>query len=306
MGPEERDRWTNEVLDEVFEALAASKRVREMVVFRGARVLALRLPGMGRQSLDIDCSLLESTVREAASLRDLGTALRGSIEDAIRAHFSTQRIVRFEFESIRVRGNPPKGNHPAGLDGFKISLHVGDRTRPDVRGFPGLKIDVAAPETLGPKSVTELKIKNHSVWAYREERLVGEKLRAYLQRLPEFRSKSSDEKSPRRSVRAIRIKDIFDIASVERVFPFETKPLFWGQAIEEFRIACESRGVDCSGLVTFEQRLSHAREQYEADEGLQSLIPFTKAWPVIVKVARRMESEGIVPFQFELPPTIER
>ena len=42
------DRWKSHVLDEVFVALAASETLDECLVFKGARVLNVRLEG-GRQ-----------------------------------------------------------------------------------------------------------------------------------------------------------------------------------------------------------------------------------------------------------------
>ena len=205
--------------------------------------------------------------------------------------------------SVKVRKRP-KGRHPAGLDGFRVTLNVEDRAKQAVRGLPAIRIDISAPEELRADSVAELSIGEHTVLAYKEQRIVGEKLRAFLSCLPEFRAKS-----PRKSVgggigERIRVKDVFDIAVAEGVFPFKEQPEFWGSVIEEFVIACRSRGVDCMGVASFEQLLSDTREQYEADEGLQGLMSFDDAWSVMKGVAERMESEGVVPFAFDLPPLI--
>lgn len=50
------------MLDEIFVALAASKQLDEVLVFKGARVLNVRL-GFGRQSLDLDTNLTASFVQ---------------------------------------------------------------------------------------------------------------------------------------------------------------------------------------------------------------------------------------------------
>ena len=70
MRPADARRWQDEVLDEIFAALAASKALRAMFIFRGARVLALRLGG-GRQSMDIDCSLTRDVIQKSPSLEEL-------------------------------------------------------------------------------------------------------------------------------------------------------------------------------------------------------------------------------------------
>jgi len=50
MNQKDGERWKSQVLDEIFIALAASEQLDEALVFKGARVLNLRL-GIGRQSL---------------------------------------------------------------------------------------------------------------------------------------------------------------------------------------------------------------------------------------------------------------
>ena len=45
MNPTDADHWKSEVLDEIFIALAASNEIDQALVFKGARVLSLRLGG---------------------------------------------------------------------------------------------------------------------------------------------------------------------------------------------------------------------------------------------------------------------
>jgi len=49
MNQNDREHWKSQVFDEVFIALAASKQLEEALVFKGARVLNVRL-GNGRQN----------------------------------------------------------------------------------------------------------------------------------------------------------------------------------------------------------------------------------------------------------------
>ena len=49
------DRWKLQVLDEVFKALASSQELSQQLIYKGARVLRLRLQGFLRMSSD-NCS----------------------------------------------------------------------------------------------------------------------------------------------------------------------------------------------------------------------------------------------------------
>src|SRR4051812_166697 len=51
------DRWKLQVLDEVFKALASSRELSQRLIYKGARVLRLRLHEFLRASFDIDASL---------------------------------------------------------------------------------------------------------------------------------------------------------------------------------------------------------------------------------------------------------
>ena len=226
--------------------------------------------------------------------------------EALRTHFAEQAVDRYGIKSVNVRKKPRNKPHPAGLDGYKVSIGIEDRARPAVKGLPAIKIDIAAPEELGEHSVGELEIAGHSVIAYREPRLIGEKLRAFLSSLPEFRRKSPRSRTDGPVGERIRVKDVFDIAVCESVYSLQGNDEFWAEVMDEFVMACRSRGVDCEGLSTFEQKLAETRQQYEADEGLQSSIEFEAAWKVIQEIVTRMEHQGVVPLEFPLPPRIGR
>jgi hypothetical protein len=53
----EADRWKSTILDQVFKALVSSPDLSKLLVYKGARILRLRLGEMLRASFDIDASL---------------------------------------------------------------------------------------------------------------------------------------------------------------------------------------------------------------------------------------------------------
>ncbi len=95
------------------------------------------------------------------------------------------------------------------------------------------------------------------------------------------------------------MKDIFDLARITHVRPLHDHQ-FWLKAGGEFRLACESRVIDCLGLDSFEQDLDTTRSTYENDPTIPNKIQFTEAWNSIREIATYLEANGIVPFEFPL------
>ena len=173
-----------------------------MLVFKGARVLNERLQELGRRSLDIDSNLLQSFV-DATPERDIRQErLERELRTAISRHFERQSPVKYALAKLRIDAQPPI-EHPHGWDGYDVRISISDFTRPHVRGLPSLVLDIAAPERLRGDSITPLAIGAVTVLAYTLERIAGEKLRAFLSSLPEYRAKVN---RPGESVRA---KDVF-------------------------------------------------------------------------------------------------
>ncbi|MCU0725597.1 MAG: nucleotidyl transferase AbiEii/AbiGii toxin family protein [Planctomycetes bacterium] len=77
MGP-----WKCEVLDVILEALAGDTRLREMLVFKGGRVLALRLGRTRRQSLDLDTNIRAEVVARQPDRMALRAELEALIEQS--------------------------------------------------------------------------------------------------------------------------------------------------------------------------------------------------------------------------------
>jgi len=286
----EAEAWKSYVLDEIFEALAQSKKVEEALVFKGARVLNLRLEG-GRQSLDIDSNLRDSFVKLFPSRNQQKEFLEEEMTRSIRRHFERQNPVRFELVRLTVTGYPPK-SHPMGWDSFIVRINVNDLTR-NVRGFPALEIDIAAPEDLLDSSVSTIEVGGHEVHAYTLERIGGEKLRAFLSSLPAYRAKV------KRPGEAVRAKDLYDIARIFKARNLEDNA-FWHTVGTEFHIACQSRYIDCAGLTTFQEQWDVTRKTY-SEAPIPKDISFEEIEISLAAIVDYFEHVGVIPFSFQLP-----
>jgi Nucleotidyl transferase AbiEii toxin, Type IV TA system len=219
MDKSEAERWKSEVLDEIFEALAASEAITSALVFKGARILVKRLESTYRQSTDIDSNLLKDFVEQKTQRQDQADYLQKHAAVAIKQYFENQDPVRYELMEVRATLKPPS-DHPQGWNAILLRVTVKDFAKLSVLGLPSLTIDVAAPEELLDTSVAPLLVGENEVKAYALERLVGEKLRAFLSSLPAYRAKM------KRPGDAIRVKDIYDLAVVGKKRPLEETE-FW-------------------------------------------------------------------------------
>jgi hypothetical protein len=291
MNQNDRELWKSRVLDEIFAALAASKPLDEALVYKGARVLNVRL-GNGRQSLDLDSNLAVAFVQRYPDREAQRDFLEREITRAVRRYFEGQEPVMFELTALTVQTYPPKSSHPMGWDAFKVKMSVNDLSK-NVKGLPPLEIDVAAPEDLKSTSVTTIEVGGHYVYAYTLERIAGEKLRAFLSSLPAYRAKV---KKPGEAVRA---KDLYDLSRIRRLYGLE-KVEFWRMAGEEFYAACRSRYIDCNGLATFQEQWSVTQKTY-AEATIPKDISFDEAEATLGAVVSFLETQRIVPFTFPLP-----
>jgi hypothetical protein len=290
MNQKDGDRWKSQVLDEIFVALAASKQLNEALVFKGARVLNVRL-GIGRQSLDLDSNLVASFVQRYSDREAQRVFLEEEMTRAVRRHFERLEPVQYELAALKVRTYPPK-SHPMGWDAFKVRMNVNDLGK-RVSGLPALEIDVAAPEELLDTSVATIEVGGHHVNAYTLERIAGEKLRAFLSSLPTYRAKV------KKPGEAVRVRDLYDVSRIRSVRGLEHVE-FWRLAGEEFRVACRSRYIDCQGLTTFQEQWAVTRKTYE-EATIPKDISFEQAEATLVAIVSFLEAQGIVPFAFPLP-----
>lgn len=284
--------WKEEVLIEIFESLLGHVPLQRVLVFKGARVLNERLQELGRRSLDIDSSLLQSFVQSTPDRATQQAILESELQLAISRYFQTQSPVKYSLQKIRVRPRPPRP-HPRGWDAYDVRISVIDHTRPGVLGLPSITLDIAAPEALSQGSIAPLRLKEATVWAYTLERITGEKLRAFLSSLPAYCTKVD------KPGEAVRVKDIFDIARIHRERSLHDHE-FWTAVGKEFQLACESRLIDCLGLQSFEEDLATIQSSYENDPTLPESINFDQAWNAIRDVVVFLESIHIVPFKFPI------
>ena len=92
------------------------------------------------------------------------------------------------------------------------------------------------------------------------------------------------------------MKDLHDLARILRSRPAEDAD-FWAKAGREFKLACESRLVDCCGLETFMEDWPLARQRYEADASLLA-VAFSDAEQALKIVVALLERQGVFPLVF--------
>ena len=288
------NRWQDEVLGVLFEALAASSEVRRLLLFKGARVLGRRLPSLARRSVDIDSNLAEDALSDLEDPKAIASALRTALERAARRHFARMTPVRFRLLRVDVT-EESRRRHPFGWDAYRAVFRVEDGSQVGVLGLPRLQLDIAAPEALTSASTSPLRVGRARTRAYSLPRLTGEKLRAFLTSLPEYRSKMGSRE------REFRVKDLYDLAAILRERPLRRRA-FWRSVGREFKVACQSRFVDCSGAETFEQELARTRALYEADATIPKDVTFPAALDAVRRVVSRLERDGVVPFAYPKQP----
>jgi sulfur relay (sulfurtransferase) DsrF/TusC family protein len=293
VNPTKRDAWKREALDMVFSALAENEELSSYLVYKGARVLALRLGKMHRASLDLDANLMLKFSKQYPDRDAQSGKLKSLITDAVVNHTNSQSPVRFELEDIRLMFRP-RDSHPMGWNAFDVEIKLRDFANQESRGLPRVTFDIAAPETLGENAISPLAVGDQEVFAYTLERIAGEKLRAFLSSLPAYRAKV------KKPGEAVRVKDIYDLAHIVSVHP-TTDVAFWKMAGNEFRLACDSRYIDCKGRETFEQNIAVTASTYKDDPTIPKDIPFDSAWVSIEKVIERWSEFGILPFSNPLP-----
>ena len=293
MKEQEADSWKDNVLDEIFAAIAASELLTKALIFKGARVLARYLPEGARQSLDLDSNTTREFIERYPERKALAAVIEQELTAAIRRHFESQSPVTYELSTIRVTPKPPR-EHPHGWNALEIRLRVVDLRRQSQGGIPSLQLDIAAPEELTDESTTQIVVAGHKVQAYTLERIAGEKLRAFLSSAPAHQAKTD-------RTGILRAKDLYDLARIASKVPI-TDTKFWRKVGVEFYTACKSRGVDCAGWSTFAAIETLARGLYEKESVLPKNIPFDKAWSALNSIMKRLEKDGVTPFTNPLPP----
>ena len=177
--------------------------LNEVIIFKGARILNLRLGFTSRQSLDIDSSLDINCALKREPDAKIQEYIRKETELALKKFFGKQAPVRYVLTNLKVEKNPRTGERPFNWSGFKISINIKDNTKPDVKGLPKMEIDIGSSEELSGNAVSELILPGgYAVRAYTLERIACEKLRAFLSSLPTYIRKIG------KRLDTVRVKDI--------------------------------------------------------------------------------------------------
>jgi len=296
MNPNDQRRWRNQVLEFALAAFAAHEPLRAALVFKGARILNLRLGDTpSRESFDLDSNLDIHCASEHPGKKEQRDFLDRESALALKRHIARQDPARFSFKSVKTELSPPRDTHPFDWTGFTVKIGLLDNENPAAQNTPAVEIDIAAPEALGEGVISALRLRDGlTVQAYTLERIAGEKLRAYLTSLPAYRTKVG------RRPDTPRFKDLYDLARIRRRFEIADNA-FWRTAGREFRLACESRFVDCAGIETFAENFAKMRQNYETEPTLPKDIPFEEAWTAVQAAVDLFTGLGILPFAFPIP-----
>jgi hypothetical protein len=296
MNDHDQRRWKNQVLEFALAAFAAHEPLRTVLIFKGARILNLRLGNIpSRESFDLDSNLDIHCATEHPGKKEQRDFLDSESSLALKRHIARQDPARFSLKSVRTELSPPRDNHPFDWTGFTVKIGLLDNENPAVLNTPTVEIDIAAPEVLGEGVVSALQLSNGLlVQAYTLERIAGEKMRAFLSSLTAYRTKIG------RRPDTPRFKDLYDLARIRRRFEIADNA-FWRTAGREFRLACESRFVDCTGIETFAENLDMTRQIYERDPNLPKDIPFDEAREAVQTAVMLFTGLGILPFAFGIP-----
>jgi len=244
-------------------------------------------------SLDIDANL-DAVYASLQPERERQKAfLEENVGKATSRYFESQDPVRYELSRLRI-DLKPKDHHPLGWNAFLITVSLIDHKRVGVRGLPSITIDVAAPELLSDLSIAELALEGATIRAYSLERIAGEKASAFLSTLTTYRAKMN------KPGEAVRVKDLYDLTRIIRAKPI-SETQFWTVAGREFRLACESRYVDCSGLDSFKEGWTETRALFEASGIIPKDCTFEDAEATILSIVEFWRKDNLIPFSFPLP-----
>ena len=291
MNPFQHNQWKDAILAEILRAISRHESLKNVLVFKGARILSIHL-GSGRKSLDIDANLPMEFQREEIDHAQQAKWFQTQLSTALRNHFEDQEPVRYELIEVEIEKRPSQERHPRGWDGFLAKFKIVDQKLRDTRGLPTLELDLAAPETVGPDAVCELLLDDIGIRAYALHRIAGEKLRAFLESLPAYRKKMG------RNHRAVRAKDLHDLALILAAKPISDTS-FWLSAAHEFQLACESRLVDCTCSETFYENWSATETAYQSDPTLSSF-QWKEAEAALGLILNYFDSEKVFPLDFPL------
>ncbi len=90
-----------------------------------------------------------------------------------------------------------------------------------------------------------------------------------------------------------RVKDLHDLRRLPAVSPVQDET-FWRDSASEFRLACESRLVDCVGLASFLQDGEATRKAYVTDATLNT-VQFVEGEQGLLQIIDRFQEFELFP-----------
>jgi len=85
MNSEDFNKWKSDILGEILTALAASEKLKDVLVYKGARILNILLETK-RMSLDIDSNLIQDFVIKFSEKEAQKKYLEKALSDAINRY----------------------------------------------------------------------------------------------------------------------------------------------------------------------------------------------------------------------------
>lgn len=292
MNPQQLRNWKDNVLVELLKATVKDPQLSAALIFKGARILNQHLDSQ-RQSLDIDSNLTVEFQQDHPDREERAIWFQSNLERAFHRYFEDQEPVRYVVDGVVVHNRPATALHRHGWDGLVAVIRIRDERMVGVRALPTLELEIAAPESLGEHALCELSLDGATIRAYSVQRIAGEKLRAFLTSLPSYRNKVSSTE------RTARAKDLFDLTRILDANPIANRK-FWDQAAAEFRLACESRYVDCIGVSTFFEELEQTAQTYHSDPTLEG-IAWENALAALTVIVESFENDDVFPLDNPLP-----
>jgi hypothetical protein len=139
-----------------------------------------------------------------------------------------------------------------------------------------------------------MEVENVQIRAYSLVRIAGEKARAFLSTLPTYRAKV------KKPGEAVRVKDLYDLTKILQFKPLSIEP-FWTTAGSEFRLACESRFVDCIGPSSYLEGWPETREFYQKNPTIPDDLTFEDVERSVASIFSYWQEIRVIPFSFPLP-----
>jgi hypothetical protein len=249
-----------------------------------------------RASLDIDASFANVAANMVFGPDEL-ELVRSLTHAAVTDYFDAQTPVRFVLRHSSVRNRRSSGPHPWGWNVYWLDLTIEDLAATSLSATtPAVRIDIAAPELVSDHSIQRIEVNGRLVKAVTLERMAGEKLRAFLSSLPKYRKKLELKIHPPRA------KDLYDLSRICRKRPLDETD-FWRVVGTEFRLACQSRCIDCHGIQTFTEQWEETAEVYAKDPTIPDDVPFCEAEGNLRQIVGFLSRDGLFPLTFSLPQT---